>query len=89
MHIFQYNLAFRNIYNEKIRSYRKARENMEYVRTKDDVHRMSLDQISQFHPQKQVRLRMLYDSYLKNTSGSTKALRESMKDLHWLYSLTD
>ena len=73
---------FRNMYNDKIRSYRKTRETNEYMRTKDDVHRMSLDQISQFHPGKQVRLRMMYDSYLRNTTGSTKALHESMKNLH-------
>lgn len=48
----------------------------EYQRTCDDFYRMQLDSVADFKETKRENLLRTYRSYLQNTPGSRKALRD-------------
>lgn len=48
----------------------------EYQRTCDDFYRMQLDSVASFKETKRENLLRTYRSYLQNTPGSRKALRD-------------
>lgn len=48
----------------------------DYVRTRDDLYRMQLDDLEGYHQSNRDNMVRVYHSYLQNTPGSKKALRE-------------
>ncbi|CAF0897839.1 unnamed protein product [Rotaria sordida] len=68
----------------KIRSFIRTRYTAEahnqmekdYKRTHDDLYRMQLDDLDSYHESNRDNMLRIYHSYLENTPGSKKALRE-------------
>ncbi|CAF3476945.1 unnamed protein product [Rotaria sp. Silwood1] len=68
----------------KIRSFIRSRYTTEahtqmekdYKRTHDDLYRMQLDDMDSYHESNRDNMLHVYHSYLENTPGSKKALRE-------------
>ncbi|CAF2651091.1 unnamed protein product [Rotaria sp. Silwood2] len=68
----------------KIRSFIRSRyttdahNQMEkdYKRTHEDLYRMQLDDLDSYHETNRQNMLRVYHSYLENTPGSKKALRE-------------
>lgn len=48
----------------------------DYQRTRDDFYRMELDNLEGYHESNRENMLRTYHSYLENTPGSKKALRE-------------
>jgi hypothetical protein len=48
----------------------------DYERTRDDLYRMQLDDLEGYHESNRNNMVRVYHSYLENTPGSKKALRE-------------
>ncbi len=48
----------------------------DYKRTHDDFYRMQLDNLDGYHESNRDNMVRIYHSYLENTPGSKKALRE-------------
>jgi hypothetical protein len=48
----------------------------DYKRTHDDIYRMQLDNIAGYHHSNRDNMIRIYHSYLENTPGSKKAIRE-------------
>ena len=65
----------------KVLIHNRRREELDYIRTKQDFYRMQLDNLVAMPPGKQTRMRAMYDSYLKGSSGSSKALQDCMKNV--------
>jgi hypothetical protein len=48
----------------------------DYKRTRDDFYRMQLDNVAGYHETNRENMIRAYHSYLENTPGSKKALRD-------------
>lgn len=48
----------------------------DYKRTRDDFYRMELDNLESYHQSNRENMLQIYHSYLENTPGSKKAIRE-------------
>ena len=48
----------------------------DYKRTREDFYRMQLDELENYHESNRDNMLRMYHSYLENTPGSKKALRE-------------
>jgi hypothetical protein len=48
----------------------------DYKRTQDDFYRMQLDNVNGYHQSNRDNMVRVYHSYLENTPGSKKALRQ-------------
>ncbi len=76
--LFLFHRSFvRNRYTAKAGS----RIEKDYKRTRDDFYRMQLDNISDYHETNRDNMVRVYHSYLENTPGSKKALRELIEQI--------
>ena len=54
----------------------EAQRDKDYKRTRDDFYRMQLDNLEGYHESNRENMLQIYHSYLENTPGSKKAIRE-------------
>lgn len=72
---------FRKELKEKYSSQGKAKVEKDYERMKMDFYRMELHRLKDVHPVNRDNMRAAYLAYLQNTPGSSKAVKECMKEL--------
>ncbi|UJR35880.1 hypothetical protein I4U23_028623 [Adineta vaga] len=66
----------RTLIRTRYTSQADTQKEKDYKRTHDDLYRMQLDNLDAYHETNRENMLRVYHSYLENTPGSKKALRE-------------
>ncbi|CAF0829675.1 unnamed protein product [Adineta ricciae] len=66
----------RNLVRTRYTSQADSQREKDYQRTHNDLYRMQLDNVDAYHKSNRDNMLRVYHSYLENTPGSKKALRE-------------
>lgn len=69
-------LHFRSFIRSRYTAQAENQIEKDYKRTNDDIYRMQLDNLAGYHESNRNNMVQVYHSYLENTPGSKKAIRE-------------
>ena len=76
LHTSPFFLQTRNLVRTRYTSQADSQREKDYQRTHNDLYRMQLDNVDAYHKSNRENMLRVYHSYLENTPGSKKALRE-------------
>jgi len=74
-------LTYRSFVRTRYTSQAKNQIEKDYKRTRNDFYRMQLDNVDEYHESNRENMVRTYHSYLENTIGSKKALRELIEQI--------